>query len=99
MDWERGDGTHFAFRCFAILSSEIAAANVSKISLTTTASVSLITNRFDSPSLNKTKRQKVYDQMCNAAEALLEELDVNIFIRKPLMWFYIQRQIKQLLAL
>jgi hypothetical protein len=41
----------------------------------------------------------VYDQISDAANELLEELDVNVVIRKPLMWFFIEGQIKKLLAL
>jgi Patatin-like phospholipase len=49
--------------------------------------------------VDETKRRRVYDQMTEAANELLEELDVNVFIRKPLMWFFIQSQIRKLLAL
>ncbi|HSZ18887.1 MAG TPA: patatin-like phospholipase family protein [Candidatus Acidoferrum sp.] len=49
--------------------------------------------------VDKAERQKVYDQIRNAADELLQELNVNVFIRKPIMWFFIQSQIKKLLAL
>jgi hypothetical protein len=44
-------------------------------------------------------RERVYEQLSDAANELLKELDVNVFIRKPLLWFFIQHQIKKLLAL
>ena len=56
-------------------------------------------NNVQMAQVDKTKRQKVYDQIRDAANELLEELDVTVFIRKPLMWFFIEEQIKKLLAL
>ncbi len=49
--------------------------------------------------VDKTKRKKVYEQISAAANDLLSELNVNVFIRKPLMWFFIEGQVKKLLAL
>jgi hypothetical protein len=49
--------------------------------------------------VDKSKRQQVYDQISNSANELLKELNVNAFIRKPLMWFFIEGQIKKMLAL
>jgi Patatin-like phospholipase len=49
--------------------------------------------------VDETKRQKVCSQISDAANELLEELDVNVLIRKPLMWFFVGGQIKKLLAL
>ena len=49
--------------------------------------------------VDKAERQKVYDQIRNAADELLQELNVNVFIRKPIMWCFVQGQIKKLLAL
>jgi len=49
--------------------------------------------------VDETKRRKVCDQIKDAAEQLLEELEVNVVIRKALMLFYVQGQIKKLLAL
>ena len=48
---------------------------------------------------DETERQKVCDQISASANELLQELKVNIFIRKPLMWFFIDGQIKKMLAL
>ena len=56
-------------------------------------------NNIQMAQVDKTKRQKVYDQISNSANELLKELNVNVFIRKPLMWFFIEGQIKQMLAL
>ncbi len=56
-------------------------------------------NNFQMSQVDKTLRQKVYSQLCDAANSLLEELNVNALIRKPLMWFFIQGEIKKLLAL
>jgi predicted acylesterase/phospholipase RssA len=49
--------------------------------------------------VDEAKRQKVYDQIKGAASALLEELGVNAAVRTGLMWFYVEGQIKKLLAL
>ncbi len=56
-------------------------------------------NNIQMAQVDGTKRQKVYDQIKHAANDLLSELNVNVFIRKPLMWFFVQNQIKKLLAL
>ena len=56
-------------------------------------------NNIQMAQVDKTKRQKVYDQISDAANELLQELNVNVVIRKPLMWFFIEGQIKKLLAL
>ena len=56
-------------------------------------------NNIQMSQVDKAKRQRVYDQICEAAEDLLQELNVNIVIRKPLLWFFIQGQVKKLLAL
>jgi hypothetical protein len=56
-------------------------------------------NNIQMAQVDEAKRQKVYDQIRDAANELLEELDVTVFIRKPLMWFFIEEQIKKLLAL
>jgi hypothetical protein len=56
-------------------------------------------NNIEMAQVDKTKRQKVYDQISDAADDLLEELDLNVAFRKPLMWFFIDGQIKKLLAL
>ena len=49
--------------------------------------------------VDKAKRQKVYEQIKAAANELLQELNVNAAIRTALMWFYVQGQIKKMLAL
>jgi hypothetical protein len=56
-------------------------------------------NNLQMAQVDRAERQKVYDQIRNAADELLQELNVNVFIRKPIMWFFIQSQIKKLLAL
>jgi hypothetical protein len=56
-------------------------------------------NNVQMAQVDKTERQKVCDQISASANELLQELKVNIFIRKPLMWFFIDGQIKKMLAL
>jgi len=56
-------------------------------------------NDIQMSQVDKTKRQKVYDQIGKAANDLLQELNVNVFVRKPIMWFFVNGQIKKLLAL
>jgi hypothetical protein len=56
-------------------------------------------NNIQMAQVDEAKRQKVYDQIRGAANDLLEELDVNVFIRKALMLFFIDGQVKKLLAL
>lgn len=56
-------------------------------------------NNVQMAQVDKTKREKVYNQIRDAADDLLQELNVNVCIRKPLMWFFIEGQIKKLLAL
>jgi hypothetical protein len=56
-------------------------------------------NNVQMAQVNKAKRQRVYEQISDAANDLLSELNVNVFVRKPLMWFFIEGQIKKLLAL
>ena len=56
-------------------------------------------NGIQMAQVDKTKRQKVYEQIKAAANELLQELNVNAAIRTALMWFYVQGQIKKMLAL
>jgi hypothetical protein len=56
-------------------------------------------NNIQIAQVDEAKRRKVYDQIRDAADDLLEELNVNIFIRKALMLFFIDGQVKKLLAL
>jgi predicted acylesterase/phospholipase RssA len=56
-------------------------------------------NNIQMAQVDKTKRQKVYSQISDAADALLQELNVNAVIRKALMWFFIDGQVKKMLAL
>jgi Patatin-like phospholipase len=56
-------------------------------------------NGIQMAQVDKAKRQKVYEQIKAAANKLLEELNVNAAIRTALMWFYVQGQIKKMLAL
>jgi hypothetical protein len=57
---------------------------------------------LNNPEMSKVdvnKRTRAYKQICEAANVLLSELSVNIFVRKALMWFFIQGEIKKILAL
>jgi hypothetical protein len=56
-------------------------------------------NNLDMSKVDQRKRQQVYEQISNAADDLLQELNVNLIIRKALMAFFIQGQIKKMLAL
>jgi hypothetical protein len=56
-------------------------------------------NNFDMSKVNQAKRQQVYQQIRDAADALLGELGVIAILRTPLMLFYVQGKIKKLLAL
>jgi predicted acylesterase/phospholipase RssA len=56
-------------------------------------------NNFDMSKVDNTKRQQVYAQIRDAADALLQELGVATLVRKALMLFYVQGRIKKLLAL
>jgi len=56
-------------------------------------------NNFDMSKVDKSKRQQVYSQICSAADALLQELYVNVVVRKALMLLFINGQIKKMLAL
>jgi hypothetical protein len=56
-------------------------------------------NNLDMSKVDKAKRQQVYTQISNAADALLQELNVNAIVRKGLMVFFIEGQIKKMLAL
>jgi hypothetical protein len=56
-------------------------------------------NNLQMSQVDKTKRQQVYQQMCTAADNLLQELGVSIYFRKPLMWWVVGGQIKKVLAL
>jgi hypothetical protein len=56
-------------------------------------------NNLDMSKVDKSKRQQVYRQISNAAGDLLQELNVNLIIRKALMVFFIQGKIKRMLAL
>jgi len=56
-------------------------------------------NDFDMSKVNPAKRQQVYKQIRDAADALFGELGVNAVVRKALMLFYVQGKIKKMLAL
>jgi predicted acylesterase/phospholipase RssA len=56
-------------------------------------------NNLDMSKVDKSKRQQVYKQISGAANDLLQELNVNLIIRKALMAFFIEGQIKKMLAL
>jgi hypothetical protein len=44
-------------------------------------------------------RRRMYNQLSDAAETLLEEEGLNVMLRKPLIWWFVQPKIKKLLAL
>ena len=56
-------------------------------------------NNIQMAQVDETKRQEVYKQISESANQLLEELNVDLLIREPIMLFFIQKQIKKLLAL
>jgi hypothetical protein len=56
-------------------------------------------NNLDMSKVDKSKRQQVCKQICNAVNGLLQELNVNTIIRKALMTFFVQGKIKKMLAL
>src|SRR5208282_4476848 len=56
-------------------------------------------NALDMSKVDKKKRQQVYQQLCDAANSLLQELGENLLTRKALMSFYIEGKIKKMLAL
>jgi len=56
-------------------------------------------NNIQMAQVDEAKRQQVYDQIRDAANDLLEELNVSFLIRKALMLFFIDGQVKKLLAL
>lgn len=56
-------------------------------------------NNIQMEKVDKAKRQRVYNQISDAANNLLKELNVDEIIRKPLMLFFIEGQVKKLLAL
>ena len=49
--------------------------------------------------VDEIKRQEVYDQIRDAADELLRELSVNLLVRKALLLFFVDGQVKKLLAL
>jgi len=49
--------------------------------------------------IDKSKRQKVYSQLMDAADALLSELGCNWIVRKGVESFLIAKHLKQMLAL
>jgi hypothetical protein len=56
-------------------------------------------NNIKMNQVDKSKRQKVYVQISNSADSLLQELNLPVWVRKPLMWFFVNGEIKKLLAL
>lgn len=44
-------------------------------------------------------RWRMYNQLSDAAETLLNEEGVNVLLRKPFMWWFVEPKIKKLLAL
>jgi hypothetical protein len=56
-------------------------------------------NNVQMAQVDKAKREQVCAQIGSATNELLQEWNVKGYIRKPLMWFFIQKKIKKLLAL
>ncbi len=56
-------------------------------------------NNIQMSQVDETKRQKVYKQISDAANQLLEELNVDLLIREPIMLLFVDKQIKKLLSL
>ncbi len=56
-------------------------------------------NNVQMAEVNRTRRYEVYRQIRGAANQMLKELNVNVFIRKPLMWFFVEKEIKRMLGL
>jgi len=56
-------------------------------------------NNIQMEQVDETKRQEVYGQIRDAADELLRELSVNLLIRKALLLFFVDGQIKKMLAL
>jgi hypothetical protein len=56
-------------------------------------------NNFDMSKVDKTKRQQVYKQIRDAADALLQELGVGTIVRSAILLFFVQGKIKKILAL
>ncbi len=56
-------------------------------------------NNIQMSQVDKTKREAVYHQISDAANQLLEELNVDLLIREPMMLLFMQKEIKKLLAL
>jgi hypothetical protein len=56
-------------------------------------------NNIQMAQVDKTKREAVYKQISEAADQLLEELNVDLLIREPMMLLFVQKEIKKLLSL
>jgi predicted acylesterase/phospholipase RssA len=56
-------------------------------------------NNIQMAQVDKAKRQRVYDQIEGAADAVLKELNVEFLVRKALLEFFVEGHIKKLLAL
>jgi hypothetical protein len=56
-------------------------------------------NNIQMEQVDEIKRQEVYDQIRDAADELLRELSVNLLVRKALLLFFVDGQVKKLLAL
>jgi hypothetical protein len=49
--------------------------------------------------VDRAKREQVCQQMSDAANTLLQELDLSWPVRKAVMYFFIDKQIEKMLAL
>ncbi len=56
-------------------------------------------NSLQMAKVNPQKRQQACAQICSAVDDLLQELDVNAIVRKLMMTFFVNKQVKKLLAL
>ena len=56
-------------------------------------------NNIQMEKVDKAKREIVRDQIHDAADALLQELEVNVLVRKAILTFFLDGQTKKLLAL
>ena len=56
-------------------------------------------DNFDMSKVDRAKREQVCQQMSDAANTLLQELDLSWPVRKAVMYFFIDKQIEKMLAL
>ena len=56
-------------------------------------------DNFNMSMVDRSKRKRVYKQLCDAVDALLRELGIWAILRKPIMLLYLRNKIKKMLAL